>query len=427
MRIRLLVGLIRCSKAVASALLAALATFPVFAFDLQAVAAQIAQEQQAKLQEGMNMMQWEWLQEAQAHSRQHDATVEKLTKQAEAATHGGQNLVPHAGQNRAENTLPPKQKLPYRTLLFASHSLGDASLRDLLVTASLDPEAVVVFRGIPDETQDVMSAMVLIHRLGRELDPPPNVILDPTLFRTHSITTVPTIVQLERVTTEQTDGPIAPTEVARVSGMTTTEWLQRQIAAGRRGDLGIRGPVAEIVERDLIEVMKERVLAIDWDAKKRAAQERYWRNQTFIALPVATNGNVRRIDAAVAAREDILTHDGKVVAKKGVKVNPLAIRKWTQALVIFNPTIESQWQRIGREIERLQQQPEIQKVVVIATEFDPESGWEGYNNAVNRLNLPLYQLTPDVQRRFAIRAVPSVVTADDTHFIVKEVGPIPGE
>src|SRR5690606_10933189 len=123
---------------------------------------------------------------------------------------------------------------------------------------------------------------------------------------------------------------------------------------------------------------------------------------------------------SVAAREDILTHDGQVVAKKGVKVNPLAIRKWTQALVVFNPTIESQWKRIESEIERLKKQSEDKKIVVIASVFDRERGWVGYNDAVNRLNLPLYQLTPDIQRRFGIRAVPSVVTADETHFIVKE-------
>ena len=427
MRIKSLGGPIRCSKAAVGLLMAVLATFPAFAFDVQAVAEQIAQDYRAKVQEGINMNEWEWLRTAPSVAGQDTSTFDAFASQAEAAARQGQNLVPHAGQDGAESTVPPKQRMPHRTLLFASHSLGEASLRDLLLTASLDPDAVVVFRGIPDETTDIMSAMALIHRMGSEFDPAPNVILDPTLFRTHSITAVPTIVQLERVTTGEADGHATPKEVARVSGMTTTEWLQRQIAAGQKGNLGVRGPVVEIMERDLIELMKERVLAIDWDEKKKGAQKRYWLNQKFIALPVATNGNVRRIDASVAAREDILTPDGKVVAKKGVKVNPLAIRKWTQALVIFNPTIESQWKRIAPEIERLQQQPEVQKILVIATEFDPERGWDGYTDAVNRLNLPLYQLTPDVQRRFAIRAVPSVVTADETHFIVKEIGPLTGE
>lgn len=420
MRTKSLGGHIRCFSLLVCSAVTLFASEATDAFDLQGAVEMIAQEHQAKQQEGLDMMSLDWLRKAQSIDQ--SPSFRTLSEQAKQISGQANNFVPHAGQNQGRSAMFPKHDSPYRTLLFASHSLGTASLRDLLVTASLDPEAVVVFRGIPDESKDVMAAMVEVHRLGAEMDPMPNVILDPTLFRTYNITTVPTIVQLERVSKEGEN-----VEVARVSGMTTTEWLKRQIAIGKTGDLGPRGPVEEISERDLIEVIKERVLAIDWNEKKEGAQARYWKNQRFVSLPVAPKTNVRRIDAAVAAREDILTHDGQVVAKKGVKVNPLAIRKWTQALVIFDPTIESQWKRIGPEIERLKNQPEVKKIVVIASEFDRQSGWDGYNDAVNRLNLPLYQLTPDIQRRFGIRVVPSVVTADDTHFIVKELGPITGE
>src|SRR3546814_19410932 len=90
-------------------------------------------------------------------------------------------------------------------------------------------------------------------------------------------------------------------EIARVEGLYEPAWLTRQIDAGRKGNLGVRGPITEIAEQDIIDVMKERVLAIDWHARREQAKERYWQNRTFIDLPRAPKARTKLVDASVAA------------------------------------------------------------------------------------------------------------------------------
>jgi conjugal transfer pilus assembly protein TraW len=107
---------------------------------------------------------------------------------------------------------------PVRTyLLFASRSLGKHALRELFALASGRGELRILFRGV-DEGESLIGFAASLRRLLEGLDPPPNVLLDPTPFRTYGITAVPTLIALDR------DGADW-TERARVAGLMHTGWL----------------------------------------------------------------------------------------------------------------------------------------------------------------------------------------------------------
>lgn len=332
----------------------------------------------------------------------------------------------------------------YDTLIFVSYSLDEQTLNDVLTAASGEPRTVVVMRGIP-EGMRIWDGVRNLQQMAAQKDPIPNVQLDPTLFQKYDVQVVPTIVVLSeppepkpvepianpldpsfsdsiQPKSERVDPPVVPrTVLGRVQGLSDPMWLRREIKAGAGGDRGIRGPVEEIHERDLIEVMKERVMQIDWEQKKEQTKARYWHGQRFINLPRAPKAETRHIDASVVATKDIRTSEGEFVARAGDRVNPLQTRPWTQAIVVFDPMDKKQMELLTSKVSVLQSDPSLANVVLIATQFDKDLGWDSYKSVTDTFNAPVYQLTPDVKSRFELRYTPSIITANDTHFIVQEL------
>ena len=314
---------------------------------------------------------------------------------------------------------PPEGKryANYSTLIFASFSLEKEGLEDILELASMDEELVVVFRGIPDDMK-VAEGVRFLQELALQYDPIPNIVLDPTLFQDHDVTAVPTIVRLERRTT--LDGGDRDV-VARVSGISDPAWLERQIELGDSGDLGTRGPVADIDERDLVDVMKERVMAIDWDLKREQALERFWSNQNFEWLPPATRSRTRRLDPRVQVLEDIIGPNGEVIAEQGQIINPLDSVPFTQAIVVMNATDPREMELVQEALPDIAREPGVARLTFIATELDADEGWDSYTEVSDAFDAPIYLLTPDVKERFALEFTPSVITSDGEDFIVREL------
>ncbi|MFY0991032.1 TrbC family F-type conjugative pilus assembly protein [Halomonas sp. C05BenzN] len=314
---------------------------------------------------------------------------------------------------------PPEGKryANYSTLIFASFSLEREGLEDILELASMDEQLVVAFRGIPDD-MEVAEGVRFLQELALQYDPIPNIVLDPTLFQEHGVTSVPTIVRLEqRTTVEGGDREV----VARVTGLSDPAWLERQIELGENGDLGVRGPVAEIAERDLVEVMQERVMAIDWDLKREQALERFWSNQNFEWLPPATRSRTRRLDPRVHVLEDIVGPNGEVIAEQGQIINPLDSVPFTQAIVVMNATDPREIELVQEALHGISSQPGVARVTFIATELDADEGWDSYTAVSDAFDAPIYLLTPDVKERFALEFTPSVITSDGEDFIVREL------
>lgn len=330
------------------------------------------------------------------------------------------------------------------TFIFASQSLEFTGLDDMLALASEDPRVVIVFRGVP-EGMKIDEGMRELQRMAAEYDPVPSITLDPTLFDKYRVEVVPTVVSLSREAPEPAaiptvsellesdDGarlnerpPSASPErsvLGRVEGLTDPAWMERKFRLGEFGDFGRQGPVDEITEPDLIEVMQQRTLAIDWETQKENALDNFWRNQrnNFLFMPPAYRNDTRRIDARVTVTRDLTDDDGNVIVPEGSSYNPMDTIPFTLGLVIIDPLDPKQVAIAEAQLNELEARDDVQTTMLLVTQFDVDLGWDGYTELTDHFDRPAFLLTPDVVERFEIRRVPSVVTGDQTHFIVSEL------
>ncbi len=296
---------------------------------------------------------------------------------------------------------------PTQTItLLVSRALGAAALRDIFVTAAR-PDVRVVFRGVA-EGEPLMDFMRGIHAELQGLDPMPAVALDPTPFREANAEAVPLMIL---------SGPDG--EIARVAGLSDPAWLQAQVAAGRTGDLGVRGPVETISEPDMLEEIARRVAALDLAALREQALARYWTRAVFEHLPAAREPRTRVIDPVIEAKADIALPDGTLLVRSGERLNPLDRLAFGLRLVVFDPTEPAQ----VRTARTLGESAGALRPVYLATRLDREAGWEGFRTIEDALDETVYLLTPDVRERFALERVPASVESAGRVFLVREHPP----
>lgn len=305
----------------------------------------------------------------------------------------------------------------FDTYLFSSFSLDNEGLDDILELASSNPRIVVVFRGIP-ENMELSEGIRYLQSIAIQLDPVPNIVLDPTLFDDYMVEVVPTIIRVAEGSGRH--GERRPV-LARVAGLTEPAWLDRQIAHGETGDLGVRGPVAEVEERNLIEAMQERVLEIDWAERRERAIERFWGNQEFQWMPPATRSRERQIDPRVHVYQDIIGPGGELIAEQGQIINPLDSVPFNQAVIVMNASDKKEISIITRYLETLRSDSRVARITYITTELNRDDGWDSYAEVTEHFQAPLFLLTSDVKERFNLEYTPSIITSDGEVFLVREL------
>ncbi len=290
--------------------------------------------------------------------------------------------------------------------ILVSRSLGPAALRDIF-RAAAQPGVRVVFRGVA-RGERLMDFVREVHSLIRGLEPVPAVAIDPMPFRASEADAVPLMLL---------NGPEG--EIARVAGLSDPKWLREQVAAGRVGDFGVRGPVSAIAEPDMIEEIQHRIATLDLHTLRDQAIARFWRRAQFEHLPAATQARERRIDPTVEAKADITLPDGRALVRAGERTNPLDHLPFALRLVVFDPTEPGQVQTA----RALGETSGAARLLYLATRFDREAGWEGFRAVEDTLDEPVYLLTPDVRERFGLERVPATVEVKDRSFLVREYPP----
>ena len=309
------------------------------------------------------------------------------------------------------SSMPEKAKDPLagkpHYLIYISHSMGEQAIQTIMDDVAGRKDVMLVFRGIRPG-QGLGQGIREIHAMvrGYEAEEIPNVIIDPTKFKRDAVTAVPVMVYRENSET-----------VLSVTGNSNIHWLEDKQRAGYTGDLGAYGPTKEILEPDLIELMKERVAQINWEEKKKAARERFWTKQTYYPLPVAQEYRERMIDPTVVARRDIKNHKGDILVFKGQRFNPMDQMPFNQLLVVFNGRDKDQ---VRKAKELRANTTEFQRVTMITTEVDGSRGWDHMAEMERELDSAVYLLTPELLQRFHIERVPTTVTGKDKHFFVVE-------
>lgn len=298
-----------------------------------------------------------------------------------------------------------------KTLLFVSWSMGARAIEDILVAYDGVPGVGVVFRGIPEDVP-MATAVARMQRLTQVTRSTTPILLDPLAFQRHGVVAVPSIGL------EDSEQRL----VALAAGSSSSSLLSQKIAQGKRGNLGFFGSTTEIIEPDLMAVAKSRIEQLDVGAMKQRAISRFWDKQPGFALPTVERSSTRSVDPSVIIPQDILAPDGRVVIKAG-RLNPLDVMPFGIKLVVIDPTSPWQVDLASREVAK----SDGLQVIVIASHIPgstsdaDQSGWDLFNDVQDVIAAPLYLLQQDLAARYQVMAVPSVVTAEDKRFVVREV------
>jgi conjugal transfer pilus assembly protein TraW len=291
--------------------------------------------------------------------------------------------------------------------ILVSFSLGKDALREILQNIAEEPRASAVFRGLPRDV-GTREGIAMIQALAKDINPPPRILIDPTRFRKINTDRVPTIAVY--------DGEDL---LISASGITGIRYMRARLRAGDKGDIGTRGPVTQASEPDMIELIQQRLASMDMKKYAEGARDRYWEKISHTDIPQATSARTRHIDPTVVVTADISDADGKVIVPKGKRINPLDEMAFSQRLIIFDASSKEQVMLV----QTLKRQYSDKRVTLIAARLDQATGWEGYRKLQNDLRGAVYVLTPEVQSRFQIERLPSVVESSGKEFLVHEFPP----
>lgn len=299
-----------------------------------------------------------------------------------------------------------------RYRLFITQSMPDAEIASLVELARQQPDVVLVLRGLrPGQKLTEIYSWLAPHlrastTQGRQV---PNITLDPEPFNALGVADAPALARYDD------NGQL----VAFVLGVTSTDWLESQIAAGGRGNLGAYGPTVPVIEEDIIEAMKARASQLDFTESAAGALDRFWKNTPLHGLPRTRQDRVRTLDPTFEISETMAAPDGTVIARAGDRFNPLEAVPFSSVLGFFDPADEAQvaW------AQRLVAAHPGRKVTLMASQLRSVDGLEGLGRLADRVGAKVFSLPAEVRNTFHIESVPTVVTAQGLHFHIHEQVP----
>lgn len=322
---------------------------------------------------------------------QHEDDAKRITARTDALIAKALSDLTPAAADRSGPAI-----VRHRYLVFISGTMPGAAMREALQLASDERDVALVVRGLPPGGSLKAYARA-VAALARRYDPVPAILIDPEAFRRHAISSVPTI--LDTATGRKAPGSLDPGQLER-----------RTATSGEPV-----GPTWPIAEPDVAEVLQTRAASLDLDARARSSVERYWQRASILELPPAARGTARLVDVSVTTVNDLIDHQGQIVAAAGTRLNPLDHLPFTAKLVVLDARSMAQrrWARRQHEADRT--------TVFLVAGFDRASGWGGWKALGDELGAPAYLLTPAVAARLGIEATPSMITGRGRDLLLVEI------
>lgn len=321
--------------------------------------------------------------------------------------------------------------------LFVSWSIPDHELKTLMRQAHAFG-ATVVFRGMVEEswrkTVERMKAVAL--ELGEQT---PATTIDPILFRTVGVTAVPAFALVHGADALLVTGSgslrqwltVMGREDGRVKPL--REWWEKRERGWSQGGpttearpvlpalSGVRAlatdlPRYAIAERDVEEVMRERIAQVNWPKVRQDFEGRVKRklhDGPNIALPTTTEARQFTVDMTVIYDHDITEPtSGTILVKAGTRINPTLSVTYRQRLVVINGT-DPQQVLFAKQYVRERGKEQV-KVLLAAGDVAQVS-----EIVADRA----YWLPGEMVARFQLAHVPSVISQRGPMMLVEEMVP----
>ena len=303
---------------------------------------------------------------------------------------------------RADSPLTEGEELYY----FVSFAQPESEIKEIL-QASSEVDARVILRGMRPEDKMVNQTAYAMAALAKDIKPTPKVSIDPRLHTVFDIIEAPSMVYRKG------------DHVVSLKGLTTAEWfLNKSRESEGNVDLGKVSDTYEISERDVIEEIQSRVAAVDWDAKRQKAMNRYIEKLPNFNLPTAVKDEVYKIDPRVIFHKDVTAKDGTLLASKGQVVNPMDhFPGQSLTLFIFDGLSGPQRALVKKEIKNASGQ-----IGLMTSRIDKQEGFQYLSDLAKEYGQQVYMLQERMVTRFQLRYLPVSVTLANGEMIVREFG-----
>lgn len=293
-----------------------------------------------------------------------------------------------------------------KTYILCSFSMPEGELKSALMESS-ETDAIVVFRGVLDK-ESINQLMSRISKIATEMPKRPHVFLDPRPFRLmgqHVV--VPTLVVQHG------------NELLYARGIIGSEWINKEFDEGKRGDLGKYGVTYKVLEIDLLSDIEKRIAKVDWEKIKNNAVQNYVNRLKFIELPTASQTVSREWDPSVIIQNDVIAPDGRLIARKGTKINPQIATPLTKMMIVFDGTDKKQLAFVKAEVARPSRKHGL---ILITNSFDRSQGLTGLGEIINSVGHNVYLLQDDVMKRFQLQKLPTTIIGKGNRLLFTEIG-----
>lgn len=181
-------------------------------------------------------------------------------------------------------------------------------------------------------------------------------------------------------------------------------------------DLGNYGKVFDVIERDIKEVILERLNRLKTDGNleklEQQLQEEVARKITRpkpVFLTSTRNPKTFYINPGVVLNNDITTPDGSLVAQKGTSINPFDYVTYRKTLFFLDADDKKQvaW------VKNHYKDHEYVKFILIKGDI---------KEASENLGRIYFDMNGTLSHYFHLKHVPSVVSQEDKHWKVQEIG-----
>jgi len=181
-------------------------------------------------------------------------------------------------------------------------------------------------------------------------------------------------------------------------------------------DFGTHGPVWEIAEPNLLEVINARLSAMqdsgELDAMRTEMQDT---TRAYVNRPRPVPGllpaeeeHVYEVDLSITLDRDLMDHRGAVFARAGTRINPLEYSHFNQRIVVFDGDVPEQVAFAlseGNELDTL----------LVLTNGAPLELMRSHGRRF------YFDQDGQITSRFQITRLPSVITRGDRVMVVEEV------
>lgn len=194
--------------------------------------------------------------------------------------------------------------------------------------------------------------------------------------------------------------------------------LLQMSSAVMADDLGVVGPTYEIVERDVLELITSKLKQMEQSGELAKYQEDY-KNKVIASIEhprpltgfkATETAETHYYDPSMVTQKDIVDATGKVLYRRGTKVNPLDYIGWNTYLLFVDGRDEKQL-AFSKKIVATSDRPV--KIVLVAGE--PLALMRKWKSSV------YFDQGGKLIKRFAIAQVPAIVRQEGKRLRIDEL------